>query len=83
MAIFASHCHVNVKPVYPPTPVAKRQRVGKFRSFGKRLEHWRGEREIEAVVRRVKSMGLPFNAATLRGWEYGWTGQPDPIRATS
>jgi len=28
----------------------------------------------------VVNRGLDFDGATLRGWEYGWTGRPDPLR---
>lgn len=58
----------------------KRKRVGKYKAFGDVLAQWRGEREIEAVARLVRTLGVEFDGATLRGWEYGWSGQPDPIR---
>jgi hypothetical protein len=60
--------------------VAKRIRIGKYRAFGKVLETWRGDRDIETVVRLVQQQGISFDGATLRGWEYGWTGSPDPLR---
>lgn len=36
--------------------------------------------EVATAVRRVQQMGVDFDASTLRGWELGWTGAPDPIR---
>lgn len=35
---------------------------------------------VETAVRLVQGMGIDFDSATLRGWEYGWTGSPDPLR---
>ncbi len=60
--------------------VAKRVREQKFKEFGDLLRQWRGKREVETVVRLVRTHGVEFDGATLRGWEYGWIGRPDPIR---
>lgn len=64
------------------TDVAKKKRVRerKFAAFGDLLRTWRGDREIEVVARHVRGLGVDLDGATLRGWEYGWSGQPDPIR---
>lgn len=59
---------------------AKRIREPRYRTFGRQLERWRGTRDIETVVRLVRHMGVPFDASTLRSWEYGWTASPDPLR---
>lgn len=58
----------------------KRVREPRYRAFGRQLERWRGNRSIETVVRLVRKMGVGFDASTLRGWEYGWTASPDPLR---
>lgn len=60
--------------------VAKRVRERKYQEFGDQLRAWRGDRDIEEVVRQVRRTGVSFDGATLRGWEYGWTGRPDPMR---
>lgn len=61
-------------------PDKKRVRLPKYKDFGDVLKTWRGKREVETVVRLVRDEGLDFDGATLRGWEYGWTGRPDPLR---
>lgn len=60
--------------------VKKRVRKRQFGAFGDMLVEWRGEMEIETAVRFVRNLGVSFNGSTLRGWEYGWSGRPDPIR---
>lgn len=57
----------------------KRVRERKYSAFGDLLKEWRNGRDIETVVRLVRSEGVNFDDATLRGWEYGWTGRPDPL----
>lgn len=58
----------------------KRVRIAKYQEFGRLLREWRGDRDVETVVRNVRNRGVDFDGATLRGWEYGWTGRPDPLR---
>lgn len=60
--------------------MAKRERTSKFPAFGARLKQWRGDMPIATAVRKVQQMGVDFDAGSLRGWEYGWTGRPDPLR---
>ena len=79
MSLSAGHCHVNGETALPCDVPQKRVRTPRYRAFGEQLERWRGNRDIETVVRLVRQMGVPFDAATLRGWEYGWTGRPDPV----
>lgn len=57
----------------------KRVRESRYESFGAQLKAWRGERNVETVVRIVRQTGLKFDAATLRMWEYGWIARPDPV----
>jgi len=59
---------------------AKRVRERRYTAFGDLIKKWRGERDIEDVVRHVNNIGVDFDGATLRGWEYGWSGRPDPLR---
>lgn len=61
-------------------PDKKRVRERKYASFGDLLKDWRGDRDIEEVARQVRHTGLQFDGATLRGWEYGWSASPDPLR---
>jgi hypothetical protein len=56
---------------------AKRVRVPRV---GAVLQEWRGAHDIEEVIRKVKDIGVDLDGSTLRGWEYGWTGAPDPMR---
>ena len=58
----------------------KRQRTPKYAAFGALIQSWRGDRDISAVVRRVKALGIDLSEPTLRSWEYGWIGRPDPVR---
>lgn len=60
--------------------MAKRERTAKFLAFGTRLKQWRGGMSVDTAARMVQRMNVDFDAATLRGWEYGWTGRPDPLR---
>lgn len=60
--------------------MAKRERTRKFKAFGDQLRKWRGQMPIGTAVRLVNQMGVEFDEASLRGWEYGWTGRPDPLR---
>lgn len=81
MTIFDSHCHGNAAAdLRSPAVAKKRVREPRFIEFGKRLKHWRGAMQIETVVRLVREMNVEFDDSTLRMWEYGWVGSPDPVR---
>ena len=77
--IFAKHCHGNVGRDYPQFAVGKRVRARKYKAFGLRLKQWRGKTDIPIVVDRIRRMGIRFSETTLRSWEYGWIGAPDPL----
>jgi len=60
--------------------VPNRVRVRTYGAFGDQLRAWRGDRDVEEIARQVRQLGLKFDGATLRGWEYGWSGNPDLSR---
>jgi len=78
---FVNHCHGNTAEDYAAEGMAKKRvRERKFKAFGARLERWRGDMPVTMALNRVSAMGVKLSEATLRSWEYGWTGAPDPVR---
>lgn len=61
-------------------PGKKRTRAQTFQAFGQQLVTWRGELDVETVVRFAENMGVQIAAETLRNYEYGWVGAPDPVK---
>lgn len=78
--IFDRECHGTPGSITLRAVAKKRVRRPLYKPFGAKLKEWRGERDIEEVVRKIVGLGVNFSGPTLRMWEYGWIGRPDPLR---
>jgi hypothetical protein len=77
--IFARDCHGNREPHYAFERMATERRrnrqTAKYAAFGRRLEKWRGKTPLPIAASRA---GL--GESTLRLWEGGHVGAPDPLK---
>lgn len=77
--IFASDCHGNPEPHYSGERMATERRrtrqTARYLAFGRRLEKWRGKTPLPIAANRAG-----IGESTLRLWEGGHVGAPDPLK---